>query len=264
MTRYPLASQALTIADTHRLRILTMSLQNLLKQFTGSSNAAPASSDSTGQGIGEALRHLSGSIPGGLAGGAAAGGLMALLMGNKSARKFAGKAATVGGAAMLGGLAYKAYQQWQNTSSGPTASQYSADNGELPEQEAIAPPDRQHPALELTLVKAMIAAAKADGQIDDEEQRRIFDAVEQMELSAEIKGQVFDCLRQTISVEELVREVRTLEQKSEIYLASCMVINLDHPSERAYLNELASALALPLGLSQQLLAQAQQAAAEAV
>jgi len=33
-----------------------------------------------------------------------------LLLGNKSAREIAGKAASYGGAAVLGGLAYKAFQ----------------------------------------------------------------------------------------------------------------------------------------------------------
>jgi uncharacterized membrane protein YebE (DUF533 family) len=87
---------------------MNMNIQNLLNQFIGPGDTASSAGKST-PGIGDALSRLGDKIPGGLAGGAAAGGIMALLMGNKSARKFAGKAAGYGGAALLGGLAYKAY-----------------------------------------------------------------------------------------------------------------------------------------------------------
>ncbi len=240
-----------------------MSLENLLNQFLGASNAAPASSDRPKQGVRDTLSNLSSGIPGGLAGGAAAGGIMALLIGNKSARKFAKKAAGYGGAAMLGGLAYRAYQQWQENNAGRVSSTASPSDTTLSEEGFVEPPEYMKPAFELTLVKAMVAAAKADGHIDAEEQQRIFKAVEQMSLSAELKGQVFDFLRQDISAQELASEVTTMEQRSELYLASCMAIDLDHPSERAYLDNLSSALLLPKGLPQQLEVQVQQALAEA-
>jgi len=44
---------------------------------------------------------------------------------------------------------------------------------------------------------------------------------------------MFDLLRQSISVEERAKGIDNIEQKSEIYLASCLVINPDHPSEQA-------------------------------
>ena len=239
-----------------------MSLQNLLNQFLGSSNKAPSSSRTKGQDFGETLNSLSSGIPGGLAGGAAAGGIMALLIGNKSARKFAKKAAGYGGAALLGGLAYRAYQQWQNNNAELESSTGPTDQASSPEQAFIAPPEKLEPAFELTLIKAMIAAAKADGHIDDEEQQRIFQAVEKMDLSTELKGRVFDYLQRQISAEELAREAATLEQKSELYLASCMAIEPDTPSERAHLDALASALLLPQGFAQQLEAQVREALAE--
>src|SRR5690349_21889933 len=49
----------------------------------------------------------------GLAGGAVAGGLASILMGSKGGKKLAKGALEIGGAAVLGGLAYKAYQTWQ-------------------------------------------------------------------------------------------------------------------------------------------------------
>jgi len=186
-----------------------MNLQNLLNQFSGSNTN---NQDNAG-GLSGGLDQLKSKIPGGLAGGAAAGGIMALLMTNKKARKFAGKAATVGGTALLGGLAFSAFKNWQSNN-----------------QQAAA------------------SAAPA-----------AFDAVDQMELDNDVKGVVFDLLRQPISVAELAQGVDTLEQKTEVYLASFLAINPDHPSEKAHLDQLAKALALPAGLPEHLQAQAQQA-----
>jgi uncharacterized membrane protein YebE (DUF533 family) len=119
------------------------------------------------------------------------------------------------------------------------------------------------PAFEMTLIKAMIAAAKADGHIDADEQQRIFKAVDGMSLSNEMKGIVFDLLQQPTSVEALVTGIDRVEQKSELYLASCLAINPDHPSEKAHLDHLAAALQLPQGLAQELQSQAQRAISEA-
>lgn len=236
-----------------------MSLQEILNPFVGSGSTAEVPGGGGGGGLRDTLGKLSNGLPGGLAGGAAAGGIMALLMSNKSARKFAGTAATVGGAAVLGGLAYKAYQQWQSTSSDGALSQPPSGHTALQRPEHIAPPQRQQPAADLTIIKAMISAAKADGHIDEHEQQRIFQAVDEMAFSDQLKARVFDYLRQPVTVEELAHEVTTLEQKSEVYLAACMVTSINHPAERAYLHALGYALQLPQGLTQQLDAQAQQA-----
>lgn len=239
-----------------------MSLQNLLNQFLGSSGA-DSSSGSTTQNIGETVNKVSSNIPGGLVGGAAAGGIMALLMGNKSARKFAGKAATYGGAALLGGLAYKAFQNYQQNSGGQTDTSTGLNMTTAPDEQAFVSNEVMQPAFEMTLIKAMIAAAKADGHIDADEQQRIFKAVDEMALSNEMKGMVFDLLQQQITVEALVSGIDKVEQKSELYLASCLAINPDHPSEKAHLDHLAAALELPEGFAQELQLQAQRAINEA-
>ena len=239
-----------------------MSIQNLLNQFIGSADEASSPGNAT-KGIGDTMSKLSGSIPGGLAGGAAAGGIMALLVGNKSARKFAGKAASYGGAAVLGGLACKAFQKWQQNSAGHKDGKASKANMVMPDKNAFVIDSKLSPAFELTLIKAMIAAANADGHIDDVERQRIFKAVEQMDLSNETKGRVFDLLSQKISVEDLAKGANGMEQKSELYLASCLAINPDHPSEQVHLDQLASALELPVGLSRELQWQAQKSIAEA-
>ncbi|WP_411992468.1 tellurite resistance TerB family protein [Agarivorans sp. DSG3-1] len=231
-----------------------MSIQNLLNQFMGSSDSAKQNAPQS-QGV---LGSLSNNIPGGLAGGAAAGGLMALLVSNKSARKFAGKAATVGGAAVLGGLAFSAFSNWKKQS----GSKYSADTSaqmSKVNQQSFSSSATLNDEFQLTLIKAMIAAAKADGHIDDAEQQRIFEAVEQMALSDEAKATLFQLMRQTITIEELANGVDSIEQKSELYLVSCIAINVDNSAEQAHLDGLAYALRLPFDLAEQLQKQAQQA-----
>lgn len=244
-----------------------MSLNNLLNQFMGSAAApsAQAQNQGNGGGIGQTLSNVASQIPGGLAGGAAAGGVVALLMGNKSARKFAGKAATYGGAALLGGMAFKAYQNWQGgnqNAATATPAQQPVDPSGF-HQQALSQQADQTVNPELVLVKAMIAAARADGHIDAEEQKRIFEAVEKTSLSAAEKGLIFDYLQKDIPIFEITTGVSGIELKAEIYLASCLVITPDHPAERAHLDNLAMALQLPEGLAQQLEQQAQEAFAEA-
>ena len=239
-----------------------MNFQNLLNQFIGTTNTTQHTGGSA-QNIGSTLSNLSNSIPGGLAGGAAAGGIMALLVSSRSARKFAGKAATYGGAALLGGLAYKAFQNWQLNNSHQTAVNNGTSQNIPTQEDTFTTAATLSPDFQLTLIKAMIAAAKADGHIDAPEQQRIFAAIDEMDVSAQTKGVIFDLLHQPISVEELAAGAISMEQKSEVYLASSLVIDPDHPLEKAHLDQLAKALQLPHELTQQLQSQAQQAIAQA-
>jgi uncharacterized membrane protein YebE (DUF533 family) len=79
-----------------------------------------------------------------------------------------------------------------------------------------------------------------------------------MSLPAETKGEIFDLLQRDISIGELLDETASMEHKSEVYLASCLVIDIDHPGEREHLDSLAHAFELPPGLPQQLENQARE------
>jgi len=244
-----------------------MSLNNLLNQFLGSTASSASDNQGQSQGLSQTLSGLASNIPGGLAGGAAAGGIMALLMSNKSARKYAGTAAKYGGAAMLGGLAFKAYKNWQNNdpaaSPQPSTAPVSASSEATFHQQAMQHSTESENEFEMSIIKAMIAAARADGHIDAQEQQRIFQAVEKMNLSAQDKGIVFDSLQKDVTVKELADGVSAMELKAEIYLASCLVIDPDHPAEREHLDKLGAELALPRELLQQLELQAHQAYSQA-
>lgn len=225
--------------------------KSLLDQFLG----APASNQPNQQprsgGLGDiagGLGNAVGNNLGGIGGGAVAGGLVALLMGSKQGRKMAGTALQLGGMAVVGAIAYKAYQNWQ---SGKTVTQSTvaasnpagllpppSDTPFAPVQEA----DQQ--SLGRHLLRAMIAAAKSDGHIDAREQAAIFSEMDKMPLSADDKAFVMDELRKPLDVDAVARAAATPEEAASIYAASLLAIDIDNASERAYLGLLAARLNL--------------------
>lgn len=219
-------------------------LGKFLEQFMGANGSQPttteqrANNGGTNQGFG---------LPGGnFAGGALAGGVLGLLVGSKKARKMAGGLVGYGGAAAAGALAYKAYQNWQQgkqVATAPVAT--SADLAEVDPRFLPAPTTGATNNFALTLITAMIAAAKADGHIDANEQTLIFEQVEKLALDAESKGFVFDALRQPIALADITARVQGIEQASEVYLVSRLVADGDHPAERSYMEALAHQLKLP-------------------
>jgi uncharacterized membrane protein YebE (DUF533 family) len=239
-----------------------MNLQNILKRLTQNTNQAPSQN---GQAPTQQPEGLSSLIPGGLMSGAAVGGVMALLLGSKSTRKMAKKVASLGGTAVLGGLAYKAYGNWQqNKALGQTLPatdqdiQSATQNHPQLNDELI---DTTQNQLTMTLIKTMIAASKADGNIDTVEHKRLFDAIEAAQLSASDKGDIFDLMARERTIQEITAAVVQDHQKAEVYLAGYLAIEVDNQPERAFLNNLAIALDLPRGLPAYLEQQADQGVA---
>lgn len=219
-----------------------MDANKLLEQFMGSNRME----NNAGQGN-QNPNPVTGMLGGGFGKGAAVGGVLGLLLGSKKVRKMAGGAIGYGGAAAAGALAFKAYQNWQQgkqVQSAPIAT--AADLNNIDPR--FLPPPANTAAgqnFSLTLISAMIAAAKADGHIDGKEQTAIFEQVEKLSLDAEGKAFVFDALRRPVDIDALVAGVQGVEQASEVYLLSRIAIDVDHPAERAYLQVLAHRLNLP-------------------
>lgn len=216
-------------------------LQTLLNSFLG-----PLQGGMQGSQAGP-LGGLLGGDAGRMAGAAGVGGLAGLLVGSKGGRKFVGKAATYGGLALLGGLAYKAYQNWQaGKAPESTAAGAAEDAAPLPPADARFLPPEEEAAedLSLTLVRAMIAAAKADGHIDAQEQQRLFAELGKQELTQAQKALVMDELSKPLDMDAVVAGATTPERAAEIYCASLMAIDPDGPAERGYLAFLAGRLKL--------------------
>lgn len=218
--------------------------KNLLDQFLGGNSSGPRGA---GQQVRDKLDQYSGSD--GFVRGTAAGGLLGLLLGGKGIRKMAGGSLGYSGAAALGALALKAWQNYQQNQSARSVDITPEALAAIP-AEALphARPAADGGPFQLVIIRAMVAAAKADGHIDSAEQQRLFTEVERMELDAEAKACVFDLLNQPADLNGIVGSVATPEQGAEVYLASRLAMEPDHPAERAYLDALASRLKLPAEL----------------
>lgn len=194
-----------------------------------------------------ALGSMSQSKAGTLAVGAAAGGILGLLLGSKKGKKIGGSLLSYGGAAVLGGLAYKAFQNWQQGKQVATAGA-APELAPAPRDSAFDPASgtaTDGAPFALALVRAMIAAAKADGHIDAEEQRLLFQRIEAIGLNAEAKALVFDELSRPTDLDAIAALPRNQEQATEIWLASRLAVDPDDAREKAYLAALGAKLQLP-------------------
>lgn len=178
----------------------------------------------------------------------AAGALAAVLLGTDPGRKVAGAAIKLGGLAAIGSLAYRAYQNYQNgknpeqtpASGEPELLPPPADTGFHPSQ---APQGESEFAL--VLVRAMIAAAKADGRIDDEERLKIVGRLGEAGMDEEAEAFIRAELEAPLDLDALVASARSEEQKVELYTASRLTVDADSRAERGYLDLLAGRLGLP-------------------
>ncbi len=128
----------------------------------------------------------------------------------------------------------------------------------MPGQTAvIAPVPNERESL--LLLSAMIAAAKADGHIDDAEQQRISNAVQAMGATADVNRFVEQELRKPLDPAEIAAQVKAPEEAAEVYLASVLIVDEQNFMEKAYLQELARQLKLEPGLVAELEKQVQQA-----
>ncbi len=183
-------------------------------------SSASGTNASAGGGLGGLLGGL-----GGLLGGAPASGTPQTRSGGMNYAALAS----------LGMAAFQAYQAWQRQqASAPQQAIQTVDQLDGPEAEA-----HSHAVL-----RALIAAAKADGSIDDNEKQMI---------SAEIGRHTDDPQLQQWLDEEVAKPLNAADfaeyagdgaMAAEVYLASVMLVNDQAPKERSYLDELAAQLRL--------------------
>ncbi len=166
----------------------------------------------------------------GLKKGALAAGGLALLLGTRSGRWLTGNALKIGSLAALGGIAYQAYKNWSG-----------ADQSVRPVHQLTGP---EADARNRLLLRAMIAAARADGHIDAGEQKRIEAEIEKMGLVDVDSEFLKSELRQSPDIDALVAAVPDKEAAAEVYLLSRIIVDVQNDAEKVYLRELASKLGL--------------------
>ncbi len=195
----------------------------------------------------------------------AAGALAAVLLGTGPGRKVTGSALKLGGLAAVAGLAYKAYQ---NYSSGgqPPAGPVAGEPELLPPPSNTPFDPAQAPQGEaefaLVIARAMIAAARADGHIDDAERARIADKLHLSGIGSEAEAFLISELQKPVDVDGLVAAAQTDAQKAELYTASRLAIEPRTRAERGYLDMLAGRLKLPDALVDHIEATVSQAKSE--
>jgi uncharacterized membrane protein YebE (DUF533 family) len=94
------------------------------------------------------------------------------------------------------------------------------------------------------LIRAMIAAANADGTIDQAERSRILGQLQRLNLTAEEQSFIVQELLAPASLDAVVREVRTVDMAKQVYAVSLLAVEVDTDAERAYMKTLAERLGL--------------------
>lgn len=203
-------------------------LGGMLSQVLGG-GASPGSGG--GGGLGGVLGSLLGGGGGQAAGGGLAGGLIGSLA-KAAMSQMAGDA--LGGGASGGG---------QAAASGFDLSRYAAGKMESQKNDN----DRA-----LVMIRAMLMAAKADGQIDAGEQQRILGKLNDAGASQEMRQYIQGELQKPVDVDSLAAEVDSPHMATEVYTASLFAIDVDTQGEQRYMSQLASRLGLPATLVKQL------------
>ncbi len=169
------------------------------------------------------------------------GGLGALVFGSGTGRSVAVSAARLGGVALIGGLAYKAYQNYQAGKPLLDASQPQV----LPAPAGTGfEPQAATEATALVFISAMIAAAAADGHIDTKERSAILGGLKEAGLDAEAHEWLAKELASPASIDALAEAAETPELATQIYTAARIAIDPDTAAEKDFLAGLAGSLGL--------------------
>lgn len=190
--------------------------------------------------LGGLLSQALGGGGGSSGGGGGLGNVLGSLLGGSSG----------GGGSIIGSLAKAAMSQMGGSTGGGQAAAPGFDLSQFPAGQMESKRDENDRAL--VMIRAMLMAAKSDGQIDAGEQERILGKLNEAGADQEMRQFVQDELRQPIDIDSLAREVDSPHMATEIYTASLFAIDVDTQGEQAYMSKLSSRLGLPSTLVQQL------------
>jgi len=183
-----------------------------------------------------------------LATGAVLGGLGGLLLGTKTGREFAGDAVQLGAAALIGGLAYKAYQNYKSgqpmiATGGPVAAAPAGTGFE---------PQAMSNDTAVRILRAMIAASAADGRIDERESEKILSTFRQSGADREAEAFLTREIQSPATAAILAEGVRSETEAIEVYTAARIAIDPDTPAEQNFLADLAERLRIAPALAAQI------------
>jgi len=176
-----------------------------------------------------------------------AGAIAALLLGTGVGRGLTTSALKYGGLAAIAGLGYQAYKNYQQGNR-PGSGEVRDETAQWPAPgETAFHVDQKaaDPDFALLLVRAMVAAAAADGKVDGAERQRILGRLSQTGMDSEAQAFIENEMANPVGFDTLVAAATSDERKVEIYAASRIAIDPDTRAERGYLDMLAGRLDLP-------------------
>jgi len=193
--------------------------------------------------------------------GAMAAGVLALLLGTGAGRRVTGSALKIGSLAAIGGIGYKAYQNWmaeknateqeyQDIANEAAGQSKGKGGGQLINFDKLEP--EQANDRSQILLRAMVAAAKADGHVNSKEEAAIKEQIVKLELGDEVEGILQAEIARPLDVKEIAAMAKSQAMASEIYLVSAVVTDRENSMERDYLAALATEMGLPEDLVVQL------------
>lgn len=168
-----------------------------------------------------------------------------VLLGTDGGRKIAGSALRLGGLAAIAGLGYQAYKNYRDGQNPAETASAGAPELLPPPAESGFDPQAVSADFALILIRAMIAAARADGHIDAAERERILGRLKVSGLAADAADFLERELANPVDLDAIVAAPGTEEQKVELYTASRLAIEPETRAERGYLDLLAGRLGLP-------------------
>jgi uncharacterized membrane protein YebE (DUF533 family) len=206
-------------------------LGGLLGGLLGGGSGAASAGGSAG-GLG-GLGGLLGGLLGGGAGGG--GGLGGALGGGTQSRS--GGGTNYAALASLGMMAYQAYQAWQR-SQASTAPQQIPQTANL-----LAGPDVEEHSH--AVLRALIAAAKADGRIDESEKHLISTEIGKHTDDPQLQQWLDAEVAKPLDANEVAQSANGDPAiAAEMYLSSVLLVDDQQDAERSYLDELAAALGI--------------------
>lgn len=237
-----------------------MNTSDLLEQLLRAGQDSQAQQGRGGMSAQDGLGGLLGGLLGGGSTAGGSGGLGGLLGGilggsggNAGASTQGRSAGGVNYAALasLGMMAFQAYQSWQRSqAAAPQQAVRTVDQLSGPEAE-----DHSH-----AILRALIAAAKADGRIDPQEEQLIYAEIKRHTSDPQLQQWLDEEVSKPLDAAEVAQSAQDPGMAAEMYLASVMLVDDQQDAERAYLDELASALGIDPTLQVHLEQQAKGAA----
>lgn len=220
---------------------------NLFGRNNPTDSSAPQASVSP-LSAGGALGELLGKYGDGL-GSAAIGGALGGLVGGKGG---IGGLAKGGAVAVLGMIAVNALKHYVQDQPAPPPQAPAHQAGTQHQDPGLGAQSAAGEDPAVLVIKAMINAAKADGQIDALEQEKIANRLREAGIAATDLTWVQQEINAPMDTDAIIHAVRDAQTASQIYAASLLAIVVDTPSEQQYMEQLAQGLGLAAAVRQQI------------